>query len=415
MLINKIRYLLIIVFTGLLAILYNVYFMGILFITILILPFILFANLCYVYGKLSYELIPVVHIANKDETIPISIQFKNPTIFPISNLCFTISYCNSYANQNKRYIQHFNISVDKKSTTIASCNLVSQHVGNLKISIPRVRVYDYLKLFSLKKKKKGEILIAVLPIYYELTDTFMDYSSRMQVESDYFSSVKKGDDPSEVFAIREYREGDRPQRIHWKLSIKENQLMIKDFSEPMNCSVVIFADLDIPKEEELLTGVDSILECAISLSYTFIQKGQIHYLVWYDRTMGTCRRVRIVEEKDLFEAMDGLLSSGPCNDRVDLAGTYYAEYPNDQYTDLFYVTKIVTQIKYDSLLLIKTLSRQILHVNGVDRDVTKKGADFKGELPIATELVRQIAESGMGIISVSSSHMKRELEELKLT
>ena len=54
---NKIRYLTILLITGILAILYNEYFMGILFLTVMILPFLLFAILSYVYGRLSYELI----------------------------------------------------------------------------------------------------------------------------------------------------------------------------------------------------------------------------------------------------------------------------------------------------------------------------------------------------------------------
>ena len=97
MLQNKIRYLLILAIAGLLAILYNEYFMGILFLSVLIFPFLLFAILNYIYGVISFELVSLVHISNRGETIPVSIQIHNPTIFPIPNLSITINYSNNFA------------------------------------------------------------------------------------------------------------------------------------------------------------------------------------------------------------------------------------------------------------------------------------------------------------------------------
>lgn len=414
MLQNKIRYVSILIITGLLAILYNEYFMGILFLTVLILPFLLFALLSYVYGRLTYDLVSGVHVVGKGETIPVSVLLHNPTIFPISNMSITFSYYNTFSNQHKGHRQEFYVTVDKKTSTTVTCNLVSDHTGNLRISIKKIRIFDYLKLFSLRKRDLAEIKVAVLPLYYELTEDYLENSSKMQVESDNFSTVKGGDDPSEVFAIREYREGDRPARIHWKLSVKQDQLMIKDFSEPMNCSVVVFANLGIPREDDVLEAVDSILECALSLSYSFMIKGQIHYLTWYDKNISSCRRVRIVNEKDLFEAVDGLLNCGPYIEDVDMTAAYFAEYPNDQYTDLFYVTKTVTQKQLESLILIKALDRQILYISEAAYDEAQGVTTTNWNIPIDSELVRRITDTGMGLFSINSSKIKTDLEGLRL-
>ncbi len=414
MLHNKIRYLAIIVITGLLAILYNEYFMGIIFFTVMLLPFLLFAILSYVYGRLSYDLISIVHVVGKGDTIPISIQLHNPTIFPVSNVNISLGYQNIFSVQKKSYKQNFYVTVDRRSTTTVACNLISEHAGNLSISITRVRIFDYLKLFSLRKSNLNLVKVAVLPRYYELTENYLENSSKMQVESDSFSTYKAGDDPSEVFGIREYREGDRPARIHWKLSRKQNQLMIKDFSEPMNCSVVIFVDMGIPRDEDVLMAVDSILECALSLSYSFMLKGQIHYLAWYDKKLCSSRRIRIVNEKDLYEAVDGFLNCGPYIEDVDMLTGYFAEYPNDQYTDLFYVTKTVTDRQLETLLLIKAIDRQILYISHVKDYGAHKGEDVNWDNPIDTELIRKITDTGIGLYSINSLNMKMDLEGLKL-
>lgn len=412
---NKIRYVVILIITGFLAILYNEYYMGVLFITVVILPLLSFVILLYTYRRLSYQLNSVVHVVNRREAIPISIQLRNPTIFPVANIYITISYYNSFSNQKRYYTQDVNVSVDHHGVAQVTCSLISEHTGNLKISISRVRVFDYLKIFSLRKRNLGEIKVAILPLYHELTEDYLGNRSRMQIESDSFSSVKSGDDPSEVYAIREYREGDRAQRIHWKLSIKQNQLMIKDFSEPLKCSLVVFADLGIPKDAEPLTSVDSILECALSLSYSFMLQRQIHYFTWYDSQLGSCRRLRIETEKDLYEAVDGLLNCGPYIEGVDMAATYFAEYPNDQYTDLFYATKIVTDSQLDSLMLIKAIDRQILFINEADYSSNKDEIDMQWDLPLANELVKKIAETGIAMLPINASNVKTDLEGLKLS
>lgn len=409
---NKIKLIAVIIFSGVMAILYNDYYMGILFLTVLLSPFILFAILCYVYGRLSFELISVVHVAGKGETIPISVQIHNPTIFPVSVLSISITYFNSFSDQLKENRQVFYISVDSRSTTNATFNLKSDYAGNIIISLSKVRIYDYLKIFSLKKKNLGEIKVAVLPNYYELTEDYFELS-RMQIESDYYSNVKSGDDPSEVFAIREYREGDRLQRIHWKLSLKQDQLMIKEFSDPLNSSVVIFADLASQGRDDTPEIIDSILECVLSFSYSFILKGYIHYLAWYDKFQGSSRRVRISTEKDIYEAIDGILGCGPYNQDTDLAAAYYAEYPNDQYTDLFFITNIITNKKLDSLIFIKAMDRQIFYVSkGAGMPVRSSSATPQ-DITIDPVLEKKIYETGINLFFLDSEDLKTNLESLK--
>ncbi len=274
------------------------------------------------------------------------------------------------------------------------------------ISLKGILVCYYLKLFSLRKKRKGELKVAVLPYFYELPENEISYSHTRIVESDYYSPYKSGDDPSEVFSIREYREGDRPQRIHWKLSRKQDQLMIKEFSDPLNCSVLLFVDLSIQKEDNVLTFMDSLLESALSLSYTFLSKGQMHYFSWYDEGHGVCKRIRVVQEKDLFEAVDGLLQARPYTDTTDAVSAYLAEHPNEQYSNLFYVTGAVSGHQLDSLSLLKAHTMQMIYVS----DIAKQTRE--SYLPV--EVLKRSGEMGMGLWSVDTQNVRRDMEQLRL-
>ena len=400
MLRNKLRYLLLLSAAGLLSILYNRYYMGIIFLTILAMPFVMFGLLSYLFGRIRAELISTAHIVAKGEAIPVTVQIYNPTLFPISNMKIYISYKNAYSKD--KFTKEFYISVDGRTKAYVTFNLFSDYAGNLIITLKGIRIYDYLKLFSLKKKLKGEIKAAVLPHYYELPDDYMSNHHTNLVESDNYSPYKRGDDPSEVFAIREYREGDRLQRIHWKLSRKQGQLMIKEFSDPLNCSVLLFVNLCAPTGANVLYYLDAILECALSLSYTFLLKGQLHYFTWYDKSHGCCRRVRVGQEKDLFEAVDGLLQAMPYTETTDALTPYIAEHPNEQYTDLYYVTGEVTPAKLDLLSIIKAQARQMIYINDVDQ--------LLSDQEMSSDLMIRTNEMGIDLWPVDVTNVKRDME-----
>ncbi len=410
MLQNKIKYLALLATIGLLSILYNVYFMGIIFLTVAALPLLMLALLIYLYKRVSVELASTVHVVGKGEVIPVSVQIYNPTIFPASGIRLMISYRNSFSD--KTHKKEFIVSADARTRATVALNLMSEHAGNLEIFLTKIRFYDYLRLFSLRRKLKGDLKIAILPVFHEIMEELTN-SSRMQIESDYFSTIKSGDDPSEVFMIREYREGDRPTRIHWKLSMKQDQLMMKEFSDPLNCSMLIFANLSVSMEDALVY-MDALMECALSLSYSFLLKGQIHYFSWYDAKNSCCRRIRVENEKDLFEAVDGLLQTGPYSGGTDIMTAYLAEHPNDQYTDLFYVTGEVDGSQMDSLSLIKANVRQILYVNDTSRYSEVHNGSLRIKLPIAEELVSKLGEMGIGLLSVDTGNVHGNLEALKL-
>jgi hypothetical protein len=325
-------------------------------------------------------------------------------MFPVSYIRLNLTYKNAYSAQ--KYKKNFVVSVDANTKTSVICNLYSEYAGNLEITLNNVRIYDYLKLFSLRKKKNTTLTVAVLPVYYELPENMYFGLNSGIVESDYYSAVKSGDDPSEVFAIREYREGDRQQRIHWKLSRKQNQLMIKEFSEPLNCSILLFVDLCAPAELGRMIFMDSILECSLSLSYSFLLAGQMHYFTWYDEKQGSCRRIRITQEKDLFEAVDGLLHVLPYSSEVDALQAYESEHPKEQYSNLIYITGEQPRKRTEGLALLKAMSRQVIYLGEVDN---KPGTKY-----FPNEVIRRYGDTGITLTSIDTHHVQRDMEQLRL-
>lgn len=406
---NKIRYLLLISFVGLISILYNEYIMGILFITVLVLPLVLLILLGISCGMLKAELSSMVHVATKGEKIPFMVQLYNPTPFPIYGIKIDLIIQNGFSS--KQHKKELMVTMDGRSNLSVSCDLQSEYVGNLHIAMKGLQCYDYLKLFSLRKKCKDSIKIAILPDFYEVEEEIVTNRGRQYVESEYYSQTKSGDDPSEVFAIREYREGDRIQRIHWKLSSKQNELMIKEFSDPLNCSILIYLDMSISKDKDYLVYLDALLESAMSLSYSLLMKKQYHYFSWFDNKRGVCRRVQVLSEKDFYETMAGLLENANPMNLSDGLWTYLAQYPKEQYTDIFYITGELTDAKLDSLSILMTAERRIIYVQEESNNAKEEAHSYKTNRNTVS-YYNETAD--IGISSVNIHNLRTDIQNLRL-
>ena len=90
-------------------------------------------------------------------------------------------------------------------------------------------------------------------------------------EDPEYSKVKPGDDPSEIFDFHSYREGDPIARIHWKLSSKHDELMVKEFSLPLPGKVLCLPDYRLcggfPESAQRLDAMLSLLR-AVALMLT---------------------------------------------------------------------------------------------------------------------------------------------------
>lgn len=403
MLRNLLRYLMLLASFGVLSILYNEYHMSILFLTLAAMPVVMFLLLCYFYFTIKAELISVVPIAGKNQMIPVSISIQNPAIFPVTNLKIYLVYKNAYSSTSFR--KEFMISLDGKAKTTFVFHIYSQYCGNIEINFKGLRVYDYVKLFSFRRKYNQELKVAVLPEFNELQDQAITRDQKRVIENDQYSIFKNGDDPTEVFAIREYREGDLPKRIHWKLSNKLDRLMMKEYSQPQNCFDLIFLNLTLLPEAPTLLYMDAFLESALVLSYTLLTNRKTHFISWYDAGRDACARYKIEQEKDFYEAIDSLLQVLPSKSGVGSLLHYRSEHPSDQYSNLFYFTAESDIESMEALTMLQAWNKYILYITKLD---------YEERVPNPSNaIVRQSEEMGIELWPVDLYNAGRILEQLQ--
>lgn len=109
--------------------------------------------------------------------------------------------------------------------------------GTLLCTVQKLKVYDYLGLFSRTLKYKEEYHLTVYP----------QRVSAVLPEKDHFSALswrpKWGGGFAENHELRLYRPGDNIQQIHWKLSAKTGELIYRQPMESVRSQLLVRLDL----------------------------------------------------------------------------------------------------------------------------------------------------------------------------
>ena len=193
-----------------------------------------------------------------------------------------------------------------------SLPLLSRHAGKIDLKITKARLMDCFGLFCRSVRMDAGSTASFLsqPICRELEWELPDYGENDDEESVAYSQHSPGDDPSEIFDIREYREGDRLKSIHWKLTWKLEQPMVKEFGLPLHSSVEIALEL-CKASPELL---DLQLDFCTSLARFLLEEELPFRITW----LGTALQSFQVTDENGWEEAPSFLLSEACRETPGL-------------------------------------------------------------------------------------------------
>ena len=150
---------------------------------------------------------------------------------------------------------------EKKFTIELEC----KYRGHFPLGLKSVEIGDLLGLVKLKYKPNNIKYITVFPRIVCLNR--FDISSNFISES--HTMLSSGFQETSVISdIRKYSYGDTFKKIHWKLSAKMNELMVKNYQATSETNVVLFLDLKSNSfsEEANIMIEDKVIEAIISVA-----------------------------------------------------------------------------------------------------------------------------------------------------
>lgn len=199
------------------------------------------------------------------------------------------------------------ITLFGKEEGIAPITLCSNYMGCLEISIEKI---SFFGLFGIGKKEmeislKKEIFI--LPDTRELTMSLSLPRGRAGDGEETVTSLR-GFDSALYQGVRAYREGDSMRQIHWKMTGKTEEYMVKELGEPALFMPVVF--LETTMEQKAPSCIDGLMEVYISVSQWLAEQKISHMLCWKDGMTGDWNRHLVTNLEQLDSCFEILLSTG---------------------------------------------------------------------------------------------------------
>lgn len=315
---EKLIYLAIAIVSGAFFILYRDPLSLILFLVVLAIPLLLLALVFLMRLGIRVTVETGHSVCLCGETAKLSLVIANYSPLPVSQIKVFATYKNMFFQQSD--VGEFNFFAPPFSKNRYEIKMHSRHAGRIDVFFKKARVLDYLGLFSLPVRMKKTISVSFLPRVHTIEPT-LRRNNYTASEATMYSKHKPGDDPSEVFAVREYVEGDKINRIHWKLTSKQDKYIVKDFSLPINESVLILPELLFDGGQEAdLDLVDAVLEVAFSLSHVFVERKTLQAIGYYNAEADKVCSQKINDLDDLYAVFGAIFNTSRYYDTPVLAG-----------------------------------------------------------------------------------------------
>ena len=317
----------------------------------LLYPAMAFLYLQYISGKLSPDISYAPAMGEKNEPLEVEICVENSLRITSVRLDICMSARNNFADKNNRKRLSAMIDSGKKKTV--RYVVQPSYCGNMEICMEYVKIYDLSGIFYKKISISQKRYIGIMPRFSLMPLEVTRRTREFITDSDEHSIEKSGDDPSEIYQIREYRDRDSVHNIHWKLSAKEDRLMVKEHALPLGCAVLMWVDFST--RDRTGSVCDKIIEQAASLSLSLIQEKCIHMAAWFEEKNQRVVKRKIDSEEEVYALVWRLLVLEPY-DNSETVGIFYEDaFRGEQFSS------IVT-VRGDKPLMVNGQVQELLQV-----------------------------------------------------
>lgn len=271
---------------------YEGYISYFILIAVILFPFFSLAFSLYGMMRVRISMKPLPSEIRRGEAKNAEIQINPHCKLPLSQIRIT------YIAKNITFCR------DKKKNTIYIYGCIqsdvllpldTSHVGCINLHIIKVKVYDYLGLFSLSLKLPEKRHIVVMP-HLERPDPMPIFP--IDKINNKGMKPKPGGGFAEDYDLREYRIGDPLNAIHWKLTSKLNKLVIKEPLISEKGKIFICFNLFGGEEE-----IDSVFGQITYISNYLLRRMVEFNLCWYGKD-GFLKLMEIKEIEDFLKFLN---------------------------------------------------------------------------------------------------------------
>jgi hypothetical protein len=183
-----------------------------------------------------------------------------------------------------------------------SFELQCNYRGNYEIGIHSIEIEDFFGLFKFKYNIVDPKFVTVYPKII--------YLDRFMLKTDFMSESHSmlntnNEDMSTVSDVRQYAYGDSLKRIHWKLTAKSGEIMVKKYQSTSETSTLMLLDLqrNAYSTGENIILEDKVIESIVSVLYFCLHNWIPVNLVFYSGKLISLEARNHLMFNEIFEVM----------------------------------------------------------------------------------------------------------------
>jgi len=248
------------------------YFLWLAIVIMLLFPALSVAGTVYLCGNLVPEISADRKKVFRSEAVLVELRLRNPVWFLALHTQMKLAVSNTFLERQEILTAVLPTAAHQVNSLKLSFGAEEQ--GRYVISCDMLRLRDMMGFFDCKKPVSLSEEFYVLPHPGEAGR--MDVTGFMEGAAEREESRYKGNDFSQVSDVREYLPGDRLRDIHWKLSARQDTLMVKERVSAAGSEMMLLLDLTEDAKQ-----AEQILELAVELGQSLTgQRLPVCFLCW---------------------------------------------------------------------------------------------------------------------------------------
>lgn len=189
--------------------------------------------------------------------------------------------------------------------------LSTEWCGRVEVSLRSARATDSLGFADVAIENVE--LESSYTVYPQISDIVAQTTraNRQSISGTTYDHHHKGQDRTEVFDMRDFQEGDSLKSVHWKLSARFDDLMVREPSRPTDYDITLLCDAHAHTDAKNAAAVlNGVLSVTASVSLSLIQQGLAHSVAHFQ---GETLTSEFVESRTSFNTMLDILVSTPAH------------------------------------------------------------------------------------------------------
>lgn len=293
---NLLRYMIVIALDIYMMITFHGYINFLILVGLIVLPVYSVIGVRMAASHLTMDVFVPLEPMEKKEEFKVRFVLHNPTYFPILNASVSAMI------ENRFYLDYgehtLNIPVRIKQDTEVEYPIEMEYCGRFIVSVSKITLLDLTGIYEVNVPVSIEKECLVFPS--GLTNRQEAGIMYQRGVTEAMESREKGYDFSDISGIREYIPGDKLQNIHWKLSVKKDNLMVKERVSVSAQQLNVLVDL--VNDDSMC--LEHILELFDGITRAFVEMNLPFTVFYYSVKHGVLKNFYIgneVERKNCIE------------------------------------------------------------------------------------------------------------------